>query len=69
MNNELNRIAKRHKGLGLLQYSNNNTNSKKRSFDDLMNNNRLAFGLMVLVTFLGFLVVITAMQGLSVMLG
>jgi hypothetical protein len=64
MNNELNRIAKRHKGLGLLQSSNTN---KKQSFDDLMTNNKLAFGLMVLVTFLGFLVVITALQGFNVL--
>jgi hypothetical protein len=67
MNNELDRIAKRHKGLGLLQA--NNSNKRKQSLDDLMTNSRLAFGLISLVAFVGFLLVITALQGLAVMLG
>lgn len=65
MNNELNRIAKRHKGLGLLQASNN----RKQSLDDLMTNSRLAFGLAVLVAFVVFLLVITALQGFAVVFG
>jgi hypothetical protein len=66
MNNELNRIAKRHKGLGLLQANNN---KRKQSLDDLMTSSRLAFGLAVLVGFVVFLLVITALQGLAVMAG
>jgi hypothetical protein len=65
MNNELNRIAKRHKGLGMLQAN----NTRKQTLDDLMTNSRLAFGLAVLVGFVVFLLVITALQGLAVMYG
>ena len=65
MNNELNRIAKRHKGLGMLQANNN----KKQTLDDLMTNSRLAFGLAVLVAFVALLLVITALQGIAVMYG
>jgi hypothetical protein len=64
MRNELDRIAKRHKGLGLLQSS----NTKKRTFDQRMESYGLEFWLMGLVAFVGFLAVISLVQALALML-
>ena len=63
--NELDRIAKRHNGLGLLQRS----NKSKKTFNHHMSDYGLIFWLVCLAAFAGFMAVITALQGLRVLFG
>lgn len=61
MNHDLNRIARNHKGLGLLQ-------ANKKSFDDHMNEHGLYFWLAVIGASVSGFALITALQALRVLI-
>lgn len=63
MNHELNKIAKRHKGHGMLE------KPQKKSFDERMSDYGLEFWLIVVVAFCGFIAVLTLSQALRILIG